>query len=140
MRVAVVGQNPSRQCPNSSFVGTKSGERINQLIEAAGIDIENVRYYNVVERVYEKCEYPNLSEFKQRAESVFFFNMLAKFDLVIACGRFAEQSLLHGICYHDRDLPVVFIPHPSPLNRFWNSPENTKKVIEQLQEVASEKL
>lgn len=137
MRIAIVGQNPSRKSPYSAFENTKSGQRIEKLLLSAGISLESVRYYNVVERAFAENEYPKWSEFKNRAESFHFHTMLSKFDMVIACGRFAERALLHGICYHNIDLPLLAIPHPSPRNRIWNNAAAREEVINSIREEAA---
>lgn len=122
-KILILGQNPSRSnlFPNVPFVGTKSGEILFHWIVSAGI-VGKYELHNVL---------PVIGSVSKRdvriqmANSKTFLCMLHGKTRIIAVGRIAE----YAIKIKKADIPLLYVPHPSGLNRILNEPGKEEEII-----------
>lgn len=136
MKVLVMGQNPARSSiTGKPFIGTDSGKKLLSILKRASIDFKLTNLSNE----YTEGNKPlKRSEVVKIAKSPEFLDKIGRYEKVLAIGRQAELALKLAKVHHELpNLKVLWVPHPSGLNRFWNDHEE-KEVVEMIRVFVNE--
>lgn len=139
MRILFIGQNPSKQAPQSSFVGTKSYETLMGWCLAAGV-VGDIEFDNVfADPLQERFTNELIGS---AARDPGFIDKISRFDLVFACGAVAHSAVATSIKVSPEkffDVEVVNIPHPSGLNRLLNDKNVVIDTVQKMKEAYARK-
>jgi uracil-DNA glycosylase len=132
MDLLVLGQNPARASKTGKpFIDTKSGERLLFWLYEAGV--ERCVLSNLSDMRTDNNKPLRSSEVRSIAMSDDFKRKISVYQRIIAVGRQAEKALEFAKSSHKlHDVKVLYIPHPSGLNRFYNQPGKEQEVIQMI--------
>ena len=127
MKILFLGQNPSwdpfHKGYTRAFQGTKSGARLLKWIEEAGIPPELCEFGNVVDIPTPGNKRPGRGSFSRNALAY----KISKYQAIVVCGKFAEKAVKSTFLLNKPD--VLYIEHPSGLNRNLNSKAKVRECI-----------
>ena len=127
--VLVMGQNPARSSVTGTpFLSTKSGNKLCHWLSKAGVNFYVLR--NVSDKKTEKNRALKRSEIVSIATSLEFRDKIASFDKALAVGRQAQTALnIARNWHHLYHIEILYVPHPSGLNRVLNEPSKEREVV-----------
>lgn len=130
--ILVMGQNPARSSVTGApFLGTESGKRLSMWLSKAGVNFYVLN--NVSNDKTENNRSLKRSEMSKIAKSKEFCDRIKSYDKILAVGRQAEFTLELAKIHHKMPhLQVMYVPHPSGLNRVLNDPNSEKEVVEMI--------
>lgn len=122
--ILIVGSNPSQSSPdNSAFnKSTKSYKTIMSWFS----DLNNIElnFANLVDEKTDNNKQLSKSKIRQNIDSI--IQKTNGYNTIIACGKVASMGLRMAEVDHFE------MPHPSGLNRFWNSKEQSDLKIKEM--------
>lgn len=122
--ILIVGSNPSQSSPdNSAFnKSTKSYKTIMSWFS----DLNNIElnFANLVDEKTDNNKQLSKSKIRQNIDSI--IQKTNGYNTIIACGKVASMGL------HMAEVDHFEMPHPSGLNRFWNSKEQSDLKIKEM--------
>lgn len=131
-RVLVMGQNPARSSVTGApFLGTESGKRLSMWLSKAGVNFYMLN--NVSNDKTENNRSLKRSEMTKIAKSKEFRERVEAYEKILAIGRQAEFTLELAKLHHKLPhIQIMYVPHPSGLNRALNDPNSEKQVVEMI--------
>lgn len=140
LNILFLGQNPSLVSPFGAFVGTKSMKTLQSWMDSSGIDssTNHVHFTNVFfqpgTRRFSK------EDIRYACYDPTFYAKTKNMDIIVACGEVAKDAMKMAKTLYDyQDTDIVYVPHPSGLNRKLNNPDVVSAVIESLREAYASK-
>jgi uracil-DNA glycosylase len=131
MSILVIGQNTAQSSTTGQpFVGTKSGQKLKSWFYKAALGtyhLDNVSNNKTNNKRLSRSEMTRIAKSKE------FYYRIKEYEKVVAVGRQAQLALEIAKAHHSLpNIKVLWIPHPSGLNRVWNRSGKEEEVIEMI--------
>jgi hypothetical protein len=101
-----------------------------RLISTTKIDIDEVKFRNVLPFVTENNKTPSRADFIKQGQNPSFRFLILYYDIVYVCGKMAKLAVDQIKDFGNTK--IVYLPHPSPKNRQWNNPKLFTKVAKMI--------